>query len=302
MRIALIDEDTNYTSNLLLAIKKISDMKIDKYNSIEIFLSQNEFDDYDIVVLDEKYKNYENKGNVIFLSQFNDDKHICKYQGVNSFLKKLYEFGTETNIELNNKETVSNKIVSIYALKNDEYCMELINKMLLKISENNKCFAWDFDMFCNVEEDGGMDYSILNTCKNVFDYSNMIEKFKKVGTNLYSFYPLKNAYDYLNLNFNGYVETNKYLEKNKIKNIFNVFNGNLGSLENRIMCESKYILLIYYKNDNSRKDKIRKYIEVIKKKRKNSNVETEIIEMCFENNHKRDLEILNNMVNVLCKT
>ena len=262
----------------------------------------NEFDDYDIVVLDEKYKNYENKSNVIFLSQFNDDKHICKYQGVNSFLKKLYEFGTETNIELDNKETVSNKIVSIYTLKNDEYCMELINKMLLKISENNKCFTWDFDMFCNVEEDSGMDYSILNTCKNVFDYSNMIEKFKKVGTNLFSFYPLKNAYDYLNLNFNGYVETNKYLEKNKIKNIFNVFNGNLGSLENRIMCESKYILLIYYKNDNSRKDKIRKYIEVIKKKRKNSNVETEIIEMCLENNHKRDLEILNNMVNVLCKT
>ena len=33
MRIALIDEDTNYTSNLLLAIKKISDVKIDKYNS-----------------------------------------------------------------------------------------------------------------------------------------------------------------------------------------------------------------------------------------------------------------------------
>lgn len=293
-KIALVDKDIDYCNSLKRELEKINnDIQIYIYQNLNEWRHNNKYNNFALTLVDEKIKT-KNLEYVILTEKLNNPNGLFKYKKAEDILEVILKRLDSTNNYANDYiDEDFKENVFFYDVSKSKKTDKCITKFIEILSSCKKSFVFDFNMFDNNDTDEGMDIVGALYNNSVLKDSSFYTKLKTIKENIYSFYPLRNVIEYINVTKEEVIKIYKKISEFNFEKIFVRHSGNIDDKVLSIIDRAKTFYIIYDYEDFSMKNKIKKFME---RYCKIKNLETKVYDFATDDNEKKELMKINNMV------
>lgn len=293
-KIALVDKDIDYCNSLKRELEKIN-------NEIQIYICQNlnewrhnnKYNNFTLTLVDEKIKT-KNSEYLILTEKPNNPNGLFKYKKTEDIYEEILERLDSSNNHTNDCiEEDFKENIFFYDVSKSKKTDKCITKFIEILASCKKSFVFDFNMFDNNAADEGMDIVGALYNNSILKDNSFYTKLKNIKENIYSFYPLRNVIEYINVTKEEIIKIYKKISDLNFEKIFIRHSGNIDDKVLSIIDRAKAFYIIYDYEDFYMKNKIKKFME---RYCKIKNLETKVYDFATDENEKKELIKINNMV------
>ena len=271
---------SNYCNKICKLFEKDKSQNFFKYQKLNDFVNK---------IIIKAYKNVELVKSDDDLKMAEDEENYCHKENEREELNDAKKY---------NLKKTEKKVITVYSPYGGIGKSKSAMRFAKNLSKYGNTFYLNLEMFSNLEERDKDGINLVNAVYNVDNLNN--QKFKEnldnKGEGLYTFYPLENPYELLNISENDIL---KILSKIKESN-FKYIIMDLDSIINRIS------LTLFNKSDlifvlsDIRRLKMKRFNNLIKSLENYEDIKKKMVEINAKISDKSILEKMNKSVETLC--